>query len=96
MDTLPKEKQWSEDERAEFRKFWDGKIGQKYLQRIKDSKEDALNVCMGTTDRDVICHYAGVANGFNSLLFDIEFIGKSEAERKAEEAKLKEGAAKNK
>ena len=96
MDTLPKEKQWSEDERAEFRKFWDSKIGQKYLQRIKDTKEEALNYCMGTTEPDAINHYAGMANGFNSLLLDIEFIGKSEAERKADEEKLnkKEVAAK--
>lgn len=96
MEALPKEKQWSEDERAEFRKFWDSKVGQKYIQRIKDTKEDALNVCMGTTEPDVINHYAGIANGFYTMLLDIEAIGKSEAERKAEEEKLnkKEDAAK--
>ena len=98
METLPEEKQWSEEERAEFRKFWDSEVGQKYIQRIKDSKDEALNVCMGRTEAEVINHYAGYANGFNSLILDIEFLGKTEAERKAEEERLnkKEGATKKK
>ena len=96
MDNLPEEKQWSEDEKAEFRKFWDSPIGQKYIQRIKDSKEGELDICMGVNDPEIVCRHAGIANGFNSILLDIEHLGKTKAELEKEQKEMEAAAKKKK
>ena len=96
MDNLPEEKQWSKEEKAEFRKFWESPIGKKYIQRIKDSKEGELDICMGVNEPDVICRHAGIANGFNSILLDIEYLGKTEEELKKEKKEREEAAKKKK
>ncbi|MBO7720108.1 hypothetical protein J6S35_00515 [Candidatus Saccharibacteria bacterium] len=67
---------WSKDEMAELKKFWEGKIGKKYIQRMEDTKKQLLQAAMGSTDRDSAFRYAAIANGFDSVLQDIEAVVK--------------------
>lgn len=69
---------WSKDEMAELKKFWSGKIGKKYIQRMEDTKKQLLQAAMGSTDRDSAFRYAAIANGFDSVLQDIEAVVKAD------------------
>ena len=80
---------WSKEEMAELRKFWKGDIGKKYIKRIEDTRKQLLQAAMGTNNRDEAFRFASIANGFDSILQDIEALIKSEE-------KEKEGAAKKK
>lgn len=69
---------WSKDEMAELKKFWSGKIGKKYIQRMEDTKKQILQAAMGSADRDSAFRYAAIANGFDSVLQDIEAVVKTD------------------
>lgn len=73
---------------AELRKFWKGDIGKKYIKRMEDTKKQLLQAAMGTPTRDDVVRYVAIANGFDSVLQDIEAVVNLEKE--------KEGAAKKK
>ncbi|MBQ3474470.1 hypothetical protein IJH24_03565 [Candidatus Saccharibacteria bacterium] len=79
---------WSKEEMAELRKFWKGDIGKKYIKRMEDTKKQLLQAAMGTPTRDDVVRYVAIANGFDSVLQDIEAVVNLEKE--------KEGAAKKK
>ena len=69
---------WSKDEMAELKKFWKGKIGKKYIQRMEDTKKQLLQAAMGSTDPDSAFRYSAIANGFDSVLQDIEAVVKAD------------------
>ena len=79
---------WSKEEMAKLRKFWKGDIGKKYIKRMEDTKKQLLQAAMGTPTRDDVVRYVAIANGFDSVLQDIEAVVNLEKE--------KEGAAKKK
>ena len=67
---------WSKDEMAELKKFWTGKIGKKYIQRMEDTKKQLLQAAMGSTTAEAALRYSAIANGFDSVLQDIEAVVK--------------------
>lgn len=67
---------WSKDEMAELKKFWTGKIGKKYIQRMEDTKKQLLQASMGSTTAEAAFRYSAIANGFDSVLQDIEAVVK--------------------
>jgi hypothetical protein len=80
---------WSKEEMAELKKFWQGEIGKKYIKRMKDTKKQLLQAAMGSTEPNAAFRYAAIANGFDSVLQDIDAVI-NEVDKK------KEGAAKKK
>lgn len=80
---------WSKEEMAELRKFWVGEIGKKYKKRMEDTRKELLQAAMGQTEPNMALRYAAIANGFDSVIQDIEAVIK-------EVEKEKEGAAKKK
>jgi hypothetical protein len=79
---------WSKEEMTELRKFWQGEIGKKYIKRMEDTKKQLLQASMGSTEPNAAFRFAAIANGFDSVLQDIEAVVNAEEE--------KEGAAKKK
>ena len=80
---------WNKKEMAELRKFWEGEIGKKYIKRMEDTKKQLLQAAMGSTEPDAAFRYSAIANGFDSVLQDIEAIVNANK-------KDKEGATKDK
>lgn len=80
---------WSKEEVAELRKFWKGEIGKKYIKRMEDTRKQLLQAAMGTNNRDEAFRFASIANGFDSVLQDIEAVINAEKEKKEEAAKKK-------
>ena len=79
---------WSKEETAELKKFWSGKIGKKYIKRIEDTKEQLLQSAMGSVETEVVTRYAWIANGFDSILQEIEaIVSNVEVFNKKKEAK---------
>lgn len=66
--------EWSKDELAQLRKFWQGEIGKKYIKRIKATKKQLLQMAMGSSTGEAALRYAAIANGFDSVLQDIEAV----------------------
>lgn len=87
METLPKEKKWSKTDKQELKKVFETEIAKRYLERLKDSKDELLKASMGSISRDEAFRYSCIANGVYSVLQDIEMMTNLEE---------KEGAAKNK
>ena len=79
---------WSKEEMAELRKFWKGEIGKKYIKRMEDTRKQLLQVAMGSDNPDNAFRFSAIANGFDSVLQDIEAVVNAEKE--------KEGATKKK
>ena len=80
---------WSKAEMTELRKFWEGEIGKKYIKRMEDTKKQLLQAAMGSSTQEAAFRFSAIANGFDSVLQDIEAVTKDEEEKK-------EGAAKKK
>ena len=77
--------EWSKDEMAELKKFWKGEIGKKYIKRMEATKKQLLQAAMGSVDSESAFRYAAIANGFDSVLQDIEAVVKiDEKEDKGE------------
>lgn len=79
---------WSKEEMAELRKFWKGEIGKKYIKRMEDTRKQLLQAAMGSDNPDNAFRFSAIANGFDSVLQDIEAVVNADKE--------KEGAAKKK
>ena len=73
-------------EKKELKKFWEGKIGKKYIKRMEDTKTQLLNAAMGAPTPDDAFKYASIANGFESVLQDIKAATTDEEKAKKEEA----------
>lgn len=63
---------FSKAELADFKRFWEGEIGKKYIKKMKKTKEQLLEVAMKSLDRDQGSYHAAVANGIDSILLDIK------------------------
>lgn len=78
---------WSKDEMTVLRNFWKGDVGKKYIKRMEDTKKELLQAAMGQVEPEAAFRYTCIANGFDSVLQDIEAVVNTEK---------KEGAAKKK
>ena len=63
---------FSKAELADFKRFWEGEIGKKYIKKMEKTKEQLLEVAMKSIDRDQGAYHAAVANGIDSILLDIQ------------------------
>lgn len=79
---------WSKEEMTELRKFWQGEIGKKYIKRMEDTRKQLLQASMGSTEPNAAFRFSAIANGFDSVLQDIEAVINANEK--------KEGAAKKK
>lgn len=79
---------WSKEEMAELKKFWQGEIGKKYIKRMEDTKKQLLQASMGSAEPNAAFRYSAIANGFDSVLQDIEAVV-DDKEKKEEAAKKK-------
>ena len=80
---------WSKEEMTELRKFWSGEIGKKYIKRMEDTKDELLHAAMGSVEPNMAFRYTCIANGFDSVLQDIEAVVNAEKKKKEEVAKKK-------
>lgn len=80
---------WSKEEMQELRKFWQGDIGKKYIKRMEDTRKQLLQASMGSTTPEMAFRYSAIANGFDSVLQDIEAVVNEEKKEKEEVAKKK-------
>lgn len=80
---------FNKTELVEFKRFWEGDIGKKYIDKMKRTKEQLLEAAMGSMDRDGSASYAHIANGFDSVLKDIEALIKTADEKEEKTAKNK-------
>lgn len=78
---------WSKEEMTELKKFWAGEIGKKYIKRMEDTKKQLLQAAMGSVSRDDVCRYTSIANGFDSVLQDIEAVVNADKKEKEDAAK---------
>lgn len=74
MDTKSNndEYQFSKAELADFKRFWEGEVGEKYKKKIERTKTQLLEAAMGTADRDYAFRSVCIANGLESILLDIK------------------------
>ena len=77
---------WSKEEKKELKKFWNSKVGKKYIKRMEDTKTQLLNTAMGAPTPDDAFKYASIANGFESVLQDIKAATTDEEKTEKEEA----------
>lgn len=80
---------WSKEEMQELKKFWVGDIGKKYIKRMEGTKKQLLQAAMGSDNSDAAFRYAAIANGFDSVLQDIEAVVNQDKEEKEDAAKKK-------
>lgn len=66
------EYQFSDAELADFRRFWQSEVGEKYKAKIERTKQQLLEAAMGTADKDYVFRSVGIANGLESILLDIK------------------------
>ena len=81
------EYEFSKAELADFKRFWESPVGEKYMKKLKNTKDQLLDASMGSASRDEICRYALIANGFESVLQDIKML--IEAKKEEEKPKKK-------
>lgn len=74
MDTESKDNefQFSKAELADFKRFWEGEVGEKYKKKIERTKTQLLEAAMGTADKDYVFRSVCIANGLESILLDIK------------------------
>lgn len=78
---------FSKAELADFKRFWEGDIGKKYIDKMKRTKDQLLEAAMGSADRDGSAYYAHIANGVDSIVKDIDALIKATEEKKEAKAK---------
>ncbi len=84
-----KDYKFSKAELADFKRFWEGDVGKKYIEKMKRTKEQLFEAAMGSADRDGSAYYAHIANGVDSIVNDIEALIKVTEEEEKKEAKKK-------
>ena len=77
---------FSKAELADFKRFWEGDVGKKYIKKMEETKKQLLQAAMGTPAAEQSLYHAAVANGFESVLNDIEATIKT-ANEEAKEGK---------
>lgn len=71
-------------ELADFKRFWEGEVGKKYIRKMEETKKQLLEAAMGTPAAEQSMYHAAVANGFDSVLRDIEATIKTAEEENKE------------
>lgn len=66
------EYKFSTAELADFKRFWESEVGEKYKGKIKRTKEQLLEAAMGSVDKDYVLRSVCIANGLESILLDIK------------------------
>ena len=79
---------FNKEELADFKRFWESTVGKKYIKKMEETKKQLLDAAMGSMDNDYILRSTAIANGFASVLNDIEATIKTAEGKK--EAKAKE------
>lgn len=76
---------FSKAEVADFTRFWQSDVGKKYIKKMEETKKQLLEAAMGSLDRDYVFRSTAIANGFDSVLRDIDAIinNKEEEEKTA-------------
>lgn len=77
---MEKEYELSKAELADFKRFWEGNVGKKYIEKMKRTKDQLLEAAMGSADRDGSAYYAHIANGVDSIIQDIDALIKATEE----------------
>ena len=77
---------WSKEEMAGLKKFWVGDIGKKYIKRMEDTRKQLLQYAMGANNPDEAFRFAAIANGFDSVLQDIEAVVNADKKKEKEVA----------
>lgn len=80
---------WSKEEKTELKKFWEGEIGKKYIKRMEDTRKQLLQAAMGSATPDDAFRFSAIANGFDSVLQDIEAVVNADKKEKEDAAKKK-------
>lgn len=81
---------FSKAELADFKRFWESEVGKKYIKKMEETKKQLLDAAMGSMDTDYILRSTAIANGFQSVLSDIEAtINGMENNKKKKEGKDK-------
>lgn len=81
---------FSKAEIADFKRFWEGDVGKKYIKKMEETKKQLLEAAMGSVDRDYVYRSTAIANGFESVLQDIKAIienTEKEGKKTAKDAK---------
>ena len=86
---MESEYKFNKAELADFKRFWEGDVGKKYIDKMKRTKDQLFEAAMGSADRDGSAYYAHIANGVDSIIKDIEALIKT-AEEENKEAKAKD------
>ena len=71
---------FSKAEVSDFARFWQSDVGKKYIKKMEETKKQLLEAAMGSVDRDYIFRSTAIANGFDSVLRDIDAIINSKEE----------------
>lgn len=71
-------------ELADFKRFWEGEVGKKYLKKIEETKKQLLDAAMSSVDRDYVYRSTAIANGFESVLQDIKATIENKEEEKTD------------
>lgn len=69
---MESEYKFNKAELADFKRFWESSAGEKYIKKMKETKDQLLQAAMGTPVAEQSMYHAAVANGFESVLNDIE------------------------
>lgn len=80
------EQEFTKADLADFKRFWESEVGKKYIKKMEETRKQLLQMAMGANDRDQSFRTVSIANGFDSILQDIEATIKT-AEEKAKENK---------
>lgn len=82
---------FNEAELTDFKRFWEGEVGKKYIKKMEETKKQLLQAAMGTPVAEQSMYHAAVANGFESVLNDIDATIKTatEGEKGTKTAKKK-------
>jgi hypothetical protein len=78
---------FSKAELADFKRFWESEVGKKYIDKMKRTKEQLFEAAMGSMDPNTSASYAHIANGFDSVLKDIDALNKAAEGKKEAKAK---------
>ena len=62
---------FNETQTKDWAKFWEGELGQIYLQRLENTKQLILNEIMNCTDKEALSNLAGRAAGVEIIIQDI-------------------------
>lgn len=72
---------------ADFKRFWESETGEKYLEKIKETRKQLLQVAMGSYEKDQVFRSVAIANGLDSILLDIQATIDSATKNEKEDTK---------